>query len=103
MGSEKRLKMIAKDLVAHFEARVQAMEGKAMVVCMSRRICVDLYNQIVDLRPERQSDDDAGDLVKIVMTGSASDPKPGSPSPAAKRGEICLPSAQTIQKAHSSW
>ena len=42
MGSEKRLKMISKDLVAHFEARVQAMEGKAMVVCMSRRICVDL-------------------------------------------------------------
>ena len=79
MGSEKRLKMIAKDLVAHFEARVQAMEGKAMVVCMSRRICVDLYNQIVDLRPERQSDDDAGGLVKIVMTGSASDPEAWQP------------------------
>lgn len=43
--------MVAEDLVAHFEARVQAMDGKAMVVCMSRRICVDLYNQIVALRP----------------------------------------------------
>ena len=79
VGSEKRLKMIAEDLVAHFEARVQAMEGKAMVVCMSRRICVDLYNQIVALRPEWHSDDDAGGLVKIVMTGSASDPEAWQP------------------------
>lgn len=75
VGSEKRLKMVAEDLVAHFEARVQAMDGKAMVVCMSRRICVDLYDQIVALRPDWHSDDDAGGLVKIVMTGSASDPE----------------------------
>ena len=79
VGSEKRLKMVAEDLVAHFEARVQAMDGKAMVVCMSRRICVDLYSQIVALRPEWHSDDDAGGLVKIVMTGSASDPEAWQP------------------------
>ncbi|MET4130452.1 type I restriction endonuclease subunit R [Roseovarius sp. MBR-6] len=79
VGSEKRLRMVAEDLVAHFEARVQAMDGKAMVVCMSRRICVDLYNQIIALRPDWHSDDDAGGLVKIVMTGSASDPETWQP------------------------
>ena len=79
VGSEKRLKMVAEDLVTHFEARVQAMDGKAMVVCMSRRICVDLYNQIVALRPEWHSEEDAGGLVKIVMTGSASDPEAWQP------------------------
>jgi len=79
VGSEKRLKMVADDLVAHFEARVQAMDGKAMVVGMSRRICVDLYNQIVGLRPDWHSDDDAGGLIKIVMTGSASDPEAWQP------------------------
>ncbi|WP_322895658.1 MULTISPECIES: type I restriction endonuclease subunit R [unclassified Yoonia] len=75
VGSEKRLAMVAGDLVAHFEARVQAMDGKAMVVCMSRRICVDLYTQIVALRPDWHSDDDASGIIKIVMTGSASDPE----------------------------
>jgi type I restriction enzyme R subunit len=79
VGSEKRLSMVAEDLVAHFEARVQAMDGKAMVVCMSRRICVDLYSQIVALRPEWHSDDDAGGTIKIVMTGSASDPEGWQP------------------------
>ena len=54
---------------------MQAMDGKAMVVCMSRRICVDLYSQIVALRPDWHSDDDAGGTIKIVMTGSASDPE----------------------------
>ena len=75
VGAEKRLRMVAEDLVAHFEARVQAMDGKAMVVCMSRRICVDLYSHIVALRPEWHSDDDSAGLVKIVMTGSTSDPE----------------------------
>jgi type I restriction enzyme, R subunit len=79
VGSEKRLHMVAEDLVAHFEARVQAMDGKAMIVCMSRRICVDLYNQIVALRPNWHSDDDAGGTIKIVMTGSASDPEGWQP------------------------
>ena len=79
VGSEKRLRMVAEDLVAHFEARVQAMDGKAMVVCMSRRICVDLYDRIVALRPDWHSDDDAGGVVKIVMTGSAADPEAWQP------------------------
>ena len=79
VGAETRLRMVAEDLVAHFEARVQAMDGKAMVVCMSRRICVDLYNQIVALRPDWHSDDDAEGKIKIVMTGAASDPEAWQP------------------------
>ena len=79
VGSEKRLAMVAADLVQHFEDRVAAMDGKAMAVCMSRRICVALYNQIIALRPDWHSDDDASGLVKIVMTGSASDPQDWQP------------------------
>jgi type I restriction enzyme R subunit len=74
VGSEKRLAMVADDLVRHFEDRVAAMDGKAMVVCMSRRICVALYDQIVALRPKWHSDDDAAGMLKVVMTGSAADP-----------------------------
>ena len=74
VGSKKRLSLIAADLVQHLEARIEALDGKAMAVCMSRRICVDLYNEIVALRPEWHSDDDAAGAIKIVMTGSASDP-----------------------------
>ncbi len=73
VGSEKRLKLIAADLVAHYEARVAGMQGKAMVVCMSRRICVALYNELKALRPEWHSDDDTAGVMKVVMTGSASD------------------------------
>lgn len=73
VGSEKRLAMVAADLVRHFEDRVAAMDGKVMVVCMSRRICVALYNQIVALRPDWHSGDDAAGLIKVVMTGSAAD------------------------------
>lgn len=79
VGSEKRLAMVAADLVRHFEDRVAAMDGKAMVVCMSRRICVALYNQIIAARPQWHSDDDAGGTVKIVMTGSAADPPEWQP------------------------
>ncbi len=75
VGAEKRLRMVADDLVHHFECRVEAMNGKAMIVCMSRRICVALYNAIVALRPNWHSEDDKGGAVKIVMTGSASDPQ----------------------------
>ena len=74
VGSRKRLRQIAADLVQHLEARIAALDGKAMAVCMSRRICVDLYDEIVALRPEWHSDDDAEGVVKIVMTGAASDP-----------------------------
>jgi len=74
VGSEKRINLIAQDIVDHFERRLEAMEGKAMVVCMSRRICVDLYNALVRLRPEWHSDDDDKGFLKIVMTGSSADP-----------------------------
>ncbi|AIP58891.1 type I restriction endonuclease subunit R [Burkholderia pseudomallei] len=75
VGSDKRLALIAKDLVGHFEDRVAALDGKAMVVCMSRRICVKLYEEIVKQRPEWHSVDDNAGAVKIVMTGAASDPQ----------------------------
>jgi len=74
VGSENRLKLIARDLVDHFENRFAAMEGKAMVVCMSRRICVELHREIVALRPQWQHDEDNEGWIKVVMTGSASDP-----------------------------
>ncbi len=74
VGAEKRINLVAQDLVTHFERRLEAVEGKAMVVGMSRRICVELYNAIVALRPSWHSDDDDAGLIKIVMTGSASDP-----------------------------
>ena len=73
VGAEKRVKLIAADLVRHFEERLEAMDGKAMVVCMSRRICVELYEAIAELRPAWATDDDATGVVKVVMTGSASD------------------------------
>ncbi len=74
VGTEKRVALIAKDLVEHFEQRLSVMDGKAMVVCMSRRICVALYDAIVKLRPDWHSEDDSAGAVKVVMTGSASDP-----------------------------
>ena len=79
VGSKKRLAMVAADLVRHFEDRVAAMDGKAMVVCMSRRICVSLYQQIIALRPDWHSDDDAAGKIKVVMTGSAADPPAWQP------------------------
>ena len=75
VGAEKRLAMVATDLVEHFENRVVGMAGKAMIVCMSRRICVALYNQIIRLRPAWHSEDDESGALKIVMTGAASDPQ----------------------------
>lgn len=75
VGSEKRLAMVAADLIAHAEARFAALDGKAMIVCMSRRICVELYKEIVKLRSAWHSDDDEQGALKIVMTGAASDPE----------------------------
>jgi type I restriction enzyme R subunit len=74
VGSEKRLKLVAEDIVQHFEQRLEALDGKAMVVCMSRRICVELYRELVALRPDWQHDEDDKGEIKVVMTGSASDP-----------------------------
>lgn len=74
VGAEKRVNLIARDILQHFDARLDVMDGKAMIVCMSRRICVDLYNAIIKLRPEWHSDDDAQGVIKIVMTGNATDP-----------------------------
>ena len=74
VGTEKRLKLIAEDLVRHFEIRLEAMDGKAMIVCMSRRICVELYKAITAIRPDWHHDDDNAGIMKIVMTGSAADP-----------------------------
>jgi type I restriction enzyme R subunit len=74
VGSEKRIGLIAQDLVNHWDARLEVMDGKAMVVCMSRRICVELYNALVNLRPQWNHAPDEAGVIKIVMTGSASDP-----------------------------
>jgi len=74
VGSENRIRLIARDLVEHWENRLTAMDGKAMIVCMSRRICVELYRALVALRPHWHSDEDGQGALKIVMTGSATDP-----------------------------
>jgi type I restriction enzyme, R subunit len=73
VGADKRLSVVARDIVEHFEKRLEAMDGKAMVVCMSRRICVELYREIVKLRPAWHDEDDTRGTIKVVMTGSASD------------------------------
>jgi len=74
VGAEKRLCIVARDIVEHFEERLEAMDGKAMVVCMSRRICVDLYNAIAKLRPDWADEADDKGSMKVIMTGSATDP-----------------------------
>src|SRR5690606_9521761 len=74
VGSDRRLELLAQDIVEHFETRMEALEGKAMVVCMSRRICVELYQRIIALRPDWHTEDDERGAIKVVMTGSASDP-----------------------------
>ena len=74
VGSEQRLKQVALDLVTHFENRTSAAEGKAMIVCMSRRICVALHNEITKIRPHWHDNSDDKGNIKVIMTGSASDP-----------------------------
>ncbi len=74
VGAPPRLEKVAQDIVSHFEDRVEAMAGKGMIVCMSRAICVDLYKRITNLRPDWHSGDDKEGVIKVVMTGSASDP-----------------------------
>lgn len=74
VGAEKRLALVARDIVDHFEKRLEVMEGKAMIVCMSRRICLELYREIAKLRPGWVNDADEKGILKVIMTGSASDP-----------------------------
>jgi len=72
-GADKRVSLIAEDIVQHFEKRQEALDGKAMIVCMSRRICAQMYEAIVKLRPEWHDPDDEKGVIKVVITGSASD------------------------------
>ena len=74
VGTQARLAQIANDIVTHFEQRQAALDGKGMIVCMSRRICVDLYAAIVALRPAWHDPSDEAGAIKVVMSGSASDP-----------------------------
>ncbi|WP_299428157.1 type I restriction endonuclease subunit R [uncultured Meiothermus sp.] len=74
VGTPKRIGQIADDLVRHFEQRQTALKGKGMIVCMSRRICVDLYNALTQRRPQWHHPADDKGFLKVVMTGSASDP-----------------------------
>ena len=79
VGAEKRIALVARDIVEHFEKRLEAMDGKAMVVCMSRRICIDLYRELVRLRPDWHDNGDIAGALKVVMTGAASDPPDWQP------------------------
>ena len=74
VGADNRVRQIAEDIVGHFDARLELLDGKAMVVCMSRRICVELYRELVRIRPQWEDADDTKGEIKVVMTGSASDP-----------------------------
>jgi type I restriction enzyme R subunit len=73
VGSPERIKRIAKDIVEHWEARESVLNGKAMIVCMSRRICIELHNELRNLRPEWYNKDDDKGTMKVVITGSAAD------------------------------
>lgn len=73
VGAEPRIQQVAQDLVEHFTTRTETFPGKAMIVAMSREICVDLYNAIVAIKPEWHDDDPHKGAIKVVMTGSASD------------------------------
>lgn len=74
VGTENRLTLVAQDIINHFEKRIETIEGKGMIVCMSRRIAVELYQKIIELRPERDNEDDDKWFIKTVITGNASDP-----------------------------
>ncbi len=90
VGTRKRVALVARDIIAHFDRRLEAMDGKAMIVCMSRRICVDLYRELVRLRPEWEHADDGRGQIKVVMTGAASDPPDWQPHIRNKPGREAL-------------
>jgi type I restriction enzyme R subunit len=85
VGAEDRLVQVAGDIVAHFEQRLEILDGKGMIVTMSRRVAVDLYDQIVKLRPQWHSDRDDEGAIKVVMSGSAGDPAHYQPHVRSKR------------------
>ena len=101
VGAEKRLKLVARDIVDHLDQRTEAIEGKAMVVCMSRRICVDLYSELTALRPDWHGDEDGDGEIKVVMTGSASDPLDWQPHICNKPGREAL--AQSFRDPDDSF
>ncbi|MDE0259698.1 MAG: type I restriction endonuclease subunit R [Gammaproteobacteria bacterium] len=85
VGAPPRLKLVARDILSHLDRRLEAIEGKAMIVCMSRRICIDLYEELIRLRPGWYHQDDAKGEIKVVMTGSASDPPHWQPHIRSKK------------------
>ena len=85
VGAEKRINQIAKDIVTHFENRLASIDGKAMIVCMSRNICVDLYNAIITLKPDWHHKDDNQGIIKVVITGAASNEQKRQPHIRSKK------------------
>ncbi len=73
VGNQERIKNLARDIVTHFEQRQAVFDGKGMIVAMSRRIAVDLYNEIIKLKPEWHNDDLTKGVIKVVMTASSAD------------------------------
>lgn len=90
VGAEKRLAQVAGDIIQHFENRLVAMEGKGLIVCMSRRICVELYSQLVALRPDWHDEDDNKGAIKVIMTGSAADPTSFQPHIRSKKARDAI-------------
>lgn len=90
VGTEKRQALVAQDILTHFDDRLAALEGKGIIVCMSRRICAELYKQIVQFRPEWHSDNDSEGIIKVVMTGSASDKEELQPHIRTKKGRDAI-------------
>jgi type I restriction enzyme R subunit len=101
VGAERRLALLARDIVEHFEKRLEVLEGKAMIVCMSRRICVELYREIVRLRPGWDGTDDERGALKVVMTGSSPTRRTGSRTSAASRGARRWPIASATRRTRS--
>ncbi|MDB9446546.1 type I restriction endonuclease subunit R [Anabaena sp. CS-542/02] len=104
VGAEKRINQIAQDIITHFENRTAApelREGKGMIVCMSRRICVDLYNAMIQLKPEWHSEDDRQGVLKVIMTGSAADDQKMQPHIRSKKARKDL--AKRFKKADDAF
>ncbi len=90
VGAEKRLDTVVSDILVHLDARLEAIDGKAMIVCMSRRICVEVYRRIVDARPDWRSEADETGAIKVVMTGNATDPSSFQPHIRSKAKQEAL-------------